>query len=41
MILEGHKNAKKRVFLFLSVYIISGSMSEQCTVEPPIRDPLR
>ena len=29
MILEGHKDAKKRVFLFFLVYIFTGFMSEQ------------
>ena len=28
MILEGHKDAKKRVLLFFLVYVITGTMSE-------------
>ena len=28
MILEGQKDAKKRIFLFVSIFIITGVMSE-------------
>ena len=30
MILAGHKDAKKRVLLFFSVYFITGAMSKWC-----------